>query len=371
MITFPRVAVCVLALCLPVAAGASASADGGGGAASAKVKKKKAKPAALVIGHRGAAGYRPEHTLAGYTLAAEQGANYIEPDLVSTKDGVLVDRHEPEISTTTNVADKPQFAARKRTKTVDGVSLTGWFTEDFTLAELRTLRAKERIPAIRPQNVKYDGRYQVPTFQEVIDLSKRLTKRLKRPIGIYPETKHPTYFKGLGLALEPKLVKILKRNKLDGRKAKVFVQSFETAGLRQLNRQIDVPLVALLGGPDEKPGDNLGTTYGKLSTAKGLKGLAKFADGVGPSKDAIFPLDANGRSKPATSFVRDAHKAGLLVHPYTFRRENVFLPLELRSSADPNQPGNLVGEITKYLKAGVDGFFTDNPDLGRKAVRAR
>ena len=215
MTALRRTALCVLAVTLPALAATQAGADPGDAGAAAKAKAKK--PAPLLIGHRGAAGYRPEHTLAGYTLAAEQGANYIEPDLVSTKDGVLVDRHEPEIGGTTNVADKPEFAARKRTKVVDGQTLTGWFTEDFTLAELRTLRAKERIPAVRPQNVKYDGRYQVPTFQEVIDLSKRLTKRLKRPIGIYPETKHPTYFKKLGLPLEPKLVKILKKNKLDGR----------------------------------------------------------------------------------------------------------------------------------------------------------
>jgi glycerophosphoryl diester phosphodiesterase len=232
------------------------------------------------------------------------------------------------------------------------------------------LRAKERIPAIRPQNVKYDGRYTVPTFQEVIDLSKRLTKRLKRPIGIYPETKHPTYFKKIGLPLEPKLVRILKKNKLTGRKAKVFVQSFETAGLRRLNRQIDVPLVALMGGKDEKPADRPGTTYGKLMTPSGLKGLAKFADGIGPSKDAIIPLDASGRSAKPTALVRNAHKAGLLVHPYTFRRENAFLPLELRSSSVPAAPGRLTAEIARYLKLGVDGFFTDNPDLGRKAIRA-
>ena len=368
MITLRRTALCLLALGLPALGAVPAGADPGDARAAAKAKAKK--PAPLLIGHRGASGYRPEHTLAGYTLAAEQGANYIEPDLVSTRDGVLVVRHEPEIGGTTNVADKPEFASRKRTKVVDGQTLTGWFTEDFTLAELRTLRAKERIPAVRPQNVKYDGRYRVPTFQEVIDLSKRLTKRLKRPIGIYPETKHPTYFKKLGLPLEPKLVRILKKNKLADRKAKVFVQSFETTGLRQLNRQLDVPLVALLGAKDEKPADRPGTTYGKLMTPSGLKGLAKFVDGIGPSKDSIIPLDAAGRSAKPTTLVRDAHKAGLLVHPYTFRRENAFLPVELRSSADLNAPGRLTDEIARYLKLGVDGFFTDNPDLGRKAIRA-
>ena len=233
----------IVSLLLPAAMAGPASAERRGG--------KHAEP--LVIAHRGASGYRPEHTLAAYALGARMGADYVEPDLVSTKDGVLVARHENEISGTTDVADHPEFAARRATKVIDGVSFTGWFTEDFTLAELRTLRAKERIPELRPRNTLYNGRYQVPTFQEVIDLSRRLSKELGRPIGIYPETKHPTYFRSIGLPLEKPLVRTLRRNDLDGRKAKVFVQSFEVSNLKALDRKIDAPLVQLLSGRGSRP----------------------------------------------------------------------------------------------------------------------
>src|SRR5215213_9873854 len=200
----------------------------------------KAKP--LVIGHRGAAGYRPEHTLAGYELAARMGADYIEPDLVSTKDGVLVARHENDITATTDVADHPEFAGRRTTKVIDGTSITGWFTEDFTLAELKTLRAKERIPAIRPANTQYDGQFEIPTFQEVLDLRKELSKELGREIGVYPETKHPSYFRSIGLPLEPALVRTLTRNGLNRPNAPVFVQSFETGNLKVLVAELRVPL---------------------------------------------------------------------------------------------------------------------------------
>ena len=209
----------------------------------------------LVIAHRGASGYRPEHTLAAYELGARLGADYVEPDLVRTKDGVLVARHENEISGTTDVASHPEFADRRTTKVIDGVSLTGWFTEDFTLAELKTLRAKERIPALRPRNTRFDGFYEVPTFQEVIDLTKRLSKELGRPIGIYPETKHPTYFREIGLPLEEPLVRALNRNGLNSRHARVFVQSFEVGNLQALDRELRVPLVQLLGAPAQKPWD--------------------------------------------------------------------------------------------------------------------
>jgi glycerophosphoryl diester phosphodiesterase len=329
-----------------------------------------AKP--LVIGHRGAAGYRPEHTLAGYELAARMGADYIEPDLVSTKDGVLVARHENDITATTDVADHPEFASRRTTKVIDDVSITGWFTEDFTLAELKTLRAKERIPQIRQRNTIYDGRFEVPTFQEVIDLTKRLSRELHRPIGIYPETKHPTYFRTIGLPLEPGLVKTLNRNHLNTRDAKVFVQSFEVGNLKALDAQLDVPLVQLLSGPTAKPYDfkvaNDPRTYADLATPAGLKDIARYADGVGPSKDYIVPRDATGRSLPPTTFVKDAHRAGLVVHPYTFRNENTFLPLELRSSADPAAYGNAIAEYEQFYDLGVDGLFSDNPDT---AVEAR
>ena len=322
----------------------------------------------LIIGHRGSAGYRPEHTLAAYELGARMGADYIEPDLVTTKDHVLVARHEPNITDTTDVASHPEFASRKTTKTIDGVTQTGWFTDDFTLAELKTLRAKERLPDVRQRNTLYDGRYQVPTFQEVIDLVKRLDRELHRDIGIYPETKHPTYFRAEGLPLEELLVQTLNRNGLNRRGAKVFVQSFEISNLKALNHVLRVPLVQLLDSPDVKPGDVLAaggtTTYGDLATAAGLKGVAEYADGVGPFKDYIIPRDASGHSLAPTSFVADAHAAGLVVHPYTFRNENQFLPLEDRRGADPNAYGNAFAEDQRFFAAGVDGIFTDNPDTG-------
>ncbi len=343
----------------------AAALGAGPAAAAAKGVKGSAGPdRPLVIGHRGASGYRPEHTLASYELAARMGADYVEPDLVSTKDGVLVARHENEIGGTTNVADKPEFAGRRTTKTIDGVALTGWFTEDFTLAELKTLRAKERIPDIRPRNTLYNGRYEIPTLQEVIDRVKRLSRELGREIGIYPETKHPTYFRGIGLALEGPLVRTLRRNGLDGRRAKVFVQSFEVGNLQRLNRRIDVPLVQLLPlyipDPAEAPPDP--------TTPAGLEAIAEYADGVGPSKTLIVPRDAAGNSLPPTQFVDYAQDAGLQVHPYTFRNENTFLPLELRVGSDPAQYGNAFAEYAQFFGLGVDGVFSDNPDT---AVAAR
>jgi glycerophosphoryl diester phosphodiesterase len=326
----------------------------------------------LVIGHRGASGYRPEHTLASYALAARMGADYVEPDLVPTKDGVLVARHEPNITDTTDVASHPEFADRRATKTIDGVEQTGWFTEDFTFAELRTLRAKERLPAVRQRNTLYDGRYKVPTFQEVINLTRRLSRELGRTIGIYPETKHPTYFQSLGLTLEPKLVDTLERNNLNRRGAKVFVQSFEIANLDALAPQLRVPLVQLLDAPTSRPADVVAaggtTTYADLATPAGLAGIAEYADGVGPSKDYIVERDGSGASQGATSFVADAHDADLLVHPYTFRNENSFLPVELRRGSDPAFYGDAIAEYEQFFALGVDGVFSDNPDT---AVEAR
>ena len=341
-------------------------------AAAAHPKPHPHEADQLVIGHRGASGYRPEHTLASYELAARQGADFIEPDLVVTKDGVLVARHEPEIRTTTDVETHPEFAARETTKLVDGVPTTGWFTEDFTLAELKTLRAKERIPLLRPQNATFDGKFEIPTFQEVIDLRERLSRELHREIGIYPETKHPTYFRDLGLPLEERLVWALRRNGLDNKRAPVFVQSFEVGNLRALEHVLRVPLVQLYGGQTAQPYDFVANgdprSYGDLATPAGLAFVSSYADGAGPSKDYIVPRDATGRSLPPTTFVRDAHRAGLLVHPYTFRAENTFLPLELRSSANPAEYGNLAAEVRQFFDLGVDGLFSDNPD---KAVAAR
>ena len=320
----------------------------------------------VVIGHRGASGYRPEHTLASYELAARMGADYVEPDLVSTKDRVLVTRHEPEIGGTTDVASHPEFADRKKTKQLDGVAVTGWFTEDFTLKELKTLRAKERIPAIRQHNTVFDGHYQIPTLQEVIDLTKRLSRELGRPIGIYPETKHPTYFQKQGLALEPELVKVLNSNGLNRPDAKVFVQSFEVANLKALDKQLRVPLIQLTsstGAPYDFVAAGDKRTYADVVSAAGLREVATYADGVGPSKDQVIPLDATGKLGTPTALVRDAHAAGLLVHPYTFRVENNFLPANYKSDAVPSDSGNLFGEIAAYRAAGIDGLFSDNTDI--------
>src|ERR671921_656896 len=305
----------------------------------------------IVIGHRGACGHRPEHTQASYELAAHLGADFLEPDLVSTRDGVLVARHENEISTTTDVASRPEFAARRTTKTIDGVPLTGWFTEDFTLAELRTLRAKERIPDLRPDNTAFDGLYQVPTFQEVIDLAKRAG------VGIYPETKHPTYFDSIGLSLEEPLLATLRANGYQGPKAKVFIQSFETSNLKELHTRTRVPLVQLIdevGAPYDLVVAGDPRTYADLVTPEGLAEIATYADGIGPSKDLIVPRDAAGNLLDPTSLVRDAHRVGLVVHPWTFRRENNFLPLDFRQG-NPASPefiraaGDLPAELGLFF----------------------
>jgi glycerophosphoryl diester phosphodiesterase len=325
-----------------------------------------ARDSFTIVGHRGASGYRPEHTLASYELAARMGADYVEPDLVTTKDGVLVARHEPEIGGTTDVASHPEFAGRKTTKSLDGVAVTGWFTEDFTLAELKTLRATERIPDIRQRNTIYNGKYQIPTFQEVIDLVKRLSRELHRDIGIYPETKHPTYFRKQGLPLEPKLVETLNRNGLNRPGAKVFVQSFEVGNLIELHKRLRVPLVQLTsatGAPFDFVASGDPRTYADITSAAGLKEVAKYAKGLGPDKNQIIPRDAAGFLTAPTTLVRDAHRAGLKVHPYTFRAENTFLPADFRSSADPAAYGDLFSEIAVFKATGIDGLFTDNTDI--------
>jgi glycerophosphoryl diester phosphodiesterase len=334
----------------------------------------KRPDAATVIGHRGASGYRPEHTLASYEQAILMCADFIEPDLVSTKDGVLVARHENEISGTTDVAARPEFAARRTTKVVDGTSITGWFTEDFTLAELRTLRAVERLPAVRPANTAFDKLYRVPTFDEVLDLARHSRTCDGRQVGVYPETKHPSYFDSLGLSLEEPLVAALDHDGLGSRRSPVIIQSFETANLRQLDTMTDVRLAQLAdcsGAPWDFRAAGDPRTYADLVTPAGLADIAGYADGVGLCKDRMIPRDANGFLLPPTSVIGDAHAVGLIVHGWTFRRENQFLPADFRSSADPIAVGDLAGEINTFLDAGMDAFFTDNPDLGAATVDAR
>ncbi|WP_346731340.1 esterase-like activity of phytase family protein [Aeromicrobium duanguangcaii] len=326
---------------------------------------------ALVVGHRGASGHRPEHTLASYAEAIRQCADYIEPDLVSTKDGVLVARHENEIGGTTDVAGRPEFAGRRTTRTIDGRAVTGWFTEDFTLAELRTLRAKERIPALRPANTAFDGLYPVPTLDEVLDLARRSRTCDGRPVGVYPETKHPTYFDSIDLSLEEPLVEGLRRAGLDRPGARVVLQSFETQNLRELDRRSEARIVQLIdcaGAPYDLVAAGDPRTYADLVSQKGLRAISRYADGVGLCKDRMIPRTADGRLGRPTRAITDAHAAGLTVHGWTFRRENQFLPVEFRRGADPAGIGDLAGEIRAFLAVGMDGFFTDNPGAGAAAV---
>ncbi len=359
-------ALALVAALVAAPAGAAAGNDG---------DRKSGRPAVapatatvpIVVGHRGASGYRPEHTLESYRLAIALGADYIEPDLVSTRDGVLVARHENEISGTTDVSSRPEFADRRTTKTIDGVAFTGWFTEDFDLAELKELRAVERIPQLRQENTLYDGRYEIPTLEEVLALAKAEGKRLHRTVGIYIETKHPSYFDGIGLSLEEPLLEALRRAGLDRPNAPVFLQSFETANLRELDRKTRLPLVQLLGGSGG-PADRPGTSYDALSTAAGLREIATYADGVGPDKNRVIPRTAAGALGVPTALVADAHALGLLVHPYTFRNENAFLPPALRRGTDPAAYGDAFEEYAAFFAAGVDGLFSDNPDT---AVAAR
>ncbi len=327
-----------------------------------------------VIGHRGASGYRPEHTLASYELAIRQCADIIEPDVVSTSDGVLVVRHENEISGTTDVASRSEFAGRRTTKTVDGVILTGWFTEDFTLAELRTLRAKERLPQIRPGNTAYDGKYQIPTLAEVLDLARHSRTCSGKPVGVAPETKHPSYFAGLGLALEEPLVAELEAAGLNRPLSRVVIQSFEVGNLQRLNQITDVTLVQLIdcsGAPWDFRAGGDPRTYADLVTAEGLRKIARYADEVGVCKDVMIPRDAAGFLTEPTAVIKDAHAAGLEVVGWTFRRENSFLPADFRVGTDPAGIGDLAGEINTFLDAGMDFFFTDNPDIGYQVATNR
>ncbi len=321
----------------------------------------------IVIAHRGASGERPEHTIASYTLAIQQGADFIEPDLVLTKDGVLVARHENEISETTNVADKAEFADRKTTKTIDGQKMTGWFTEDFTLAELKTLRAKERLPQLRKANMAYDGQFEIPTFQEILELAKAQSAATGRTIGVYPETKHPSYFASIGLPHAAPLLAMLTKYGYVDKSARIFIQSFEVENLKALRPKTRLRLIQLM---DEKgsPADRSDLTYPQMATAEGLKTVATYADGIGPNKALVIPRTILGNLGEPTTLVTDAHKVGLAVHPWTFRRENYFLPLAQKSGIDPRDVGDVETEIKAFLAAGVDGIFSDNVT---EAVSAR
>lgn len=327
-----------------------------------------------VIAHRGASAHLPEHTLAAYARAIADGADFIEPDLVMTRDGVLVSRHENEISGTTDVAMHGEFAARRTVKSIDGVAVEGWFTEDFTLAELQTLRARERLPALR--GTAHDGRYPVATFAEIVALAAGGG----RTVGLIPEIKHGTYFAGLGLPMEDALLDALAAHPYT-RAAPVEIQSFEVGNLKYLDGArrrrglANVRLLQLLeleGQPFDIAAAGGALDYAAMMTPAGLRDIARYADAIGPSTRAILPLAADGRLGAPTALVREAHAAGLEVHPYTLRPENAFLPPALREGDDPAhraEAGSLA-EMRALLAAGVDAFFTDDPALGRRAVDA-
>ncbi|PAZ11127.1 glycerophosphodiester phosphodiesterase [Streptomyces sp. SA15] len=340
---------------------ADAKHAGGGGVKSLSVP--------TIIGHRGASGYRPEHTLGAYQLALDMGADIVEAgDLVPTKDGHLVCRHEPEIGGTTDVADHPEFADRKATKVLDGVSTTGWFTEDFTLAELKTLRAIERIPANRPHNTLYNGRWEIPTFEEVLKWQDAQTRQRGKQVWIYPELKHPTYFRKLGLGLEERVAKVLRKYRKDRWNAPVILQSFEPTSIQRLNKLVDNPLVVLLSGATTRPWDFVDTgdprTVADLIKPAGLREIASYAQGIGPTLDLVIPKDAAGNLTKPTTLVADAHKVGLVLHPWTLRNENPFLPANFRKGTDADAYGDVFGAYRAYFATGIDGVFTDQPDTG-------
>lgn len=316
----------------------------------------------IVIAHRGASAERPEHTLAAYRLAIAAGADYIEPDLVSTRDGVLVARHENEIGGTTNVADFPEFGDRRTRKRIDGKTISGWFTEDFTFEELRRLRARERIPKLRPHNVAYLDE-PIPSFEEILALARTEGEKRNHPVGVYPETKHPGYFRQLGLPLEPPLLAALERAGLTTRNAPVFIQSFEVGNLVWLRRHTDVRLVQLLSRLG-RPADQESLRYRQMASRKGLAQIAGYANAIGPDKTMLF-RQVSGQPTP---LVKHAHQAGLLVHPWTFRPENFFLPRRFRGEGSPADHGDLTRQIGEYLALGIDGLFCDSPGIAVAAV---
>ena len=347
-----------------------ASGPATGQTAAMTIPAATAKPLSppILIAHRGASGLSPEHTIFAYRLAIEQGADFIEPDLVLTKDNVFIARHENDITGTTNVASHPEFAARKTTKIIDGVSHTGWFAEDFTLPEIKTLRAVERLPQLRPASAKYDGQFEIPTLGEIIALAKAETRTTGRAIGIYPETKHPSYFQSIGKPMEAKLVAELNAAGWDSADAPVFIQSFEVNNLKALHAITKIRLIQLMdasGGPADAGLNGAAASYAAMATPAGLRVIASYAYGIGPNKNLIW----DGKAAP-TTLVADAHAVGLRLHPWTFRAENAFLPAIYRNGTDPATHGNITAEIQAYLNLGVDGFFTDFALIGFNARKA-
>ncbi|WP_432510003.1 glycerophosphodiester phosphodiesterase family protein [Kineococcus sp. SYSU DK001] len=337
---------------------AAASADTTADTTAAASSGDHGWPTPFVVGHRGASAYRPEHTVASWELAARIGADVVEPDLVPTKDGVLVCRHEPEISGTTDVAAHPEFAGRRATKVIDGVEYEGWFTEDFTLAELRTLRAVERLPELRQRNTVYDGWWQVPTFAEALATRERLSTELGRTVGIVPEIKHSSYFRSLGFDVEASVVATLAEHGLNAADAPVVVQSFELTNLVELRtryglRTPTVFLTSAEGAPADLAAAGDPRQYADLLIPSSLRDLARYVNQIGPS---LAQLTAD--------LVDDAHAAGLQVVPYTLRPENEFLPQEFRVGDDPAAWGDVLDYAQQLFATGIDGIFTDAPDVG-------
>jgi len=306
-----------------------------------------------VVAHRGASGQRPEHTIEAYRLGIAQGADDIELDLVPTRDGVLVARHESEISGTTDVAAHAKFADRRTTKVIDGEELTGWFVEDFTIAELKTLAARERLPDVRPANTEYDGRFGIPTFNEVLAMVHAESVRQGRAIGVMAELKHASYFDSIGLPLDVPLLADLRRHGVDHPRSRVTVMAFETAILKRLAGRTKVPVIQLLEEAHKSPVDQPDLTYGDLATREGLALIDDYADGIGAHKGLVLPREEDGSIGTPSSLVREAHRRWLTVHVWTLRAEPPFLPTGL----------DLLAEARAFLDAGVDGLITDNPDV--------
>lgn len=327
-----------------------------------------ADPECLVIAHRGASGYLPEHTLAAYRLAILLGADYVEPDLVWTRDGIPVARHEHRLEGTTDVATRPEFADRHRAPTEADQEEEGWFSEDFTLSELQSLRARERVPALRPANTSFDDLFQVPTLQQVIDLVREMEQRLDRRIGLYPELKSPAYFRARGFEPEERLAEILAANGYRRAADPVYIQSFEAESLERLDQLTGLRLVLLLGRDPE----NAERSDALVSNA-GLADIARYADGIGVEKYGfLIPKDTDGRLMigSTTNLPARARQAGLKVHAWTFRAENEFLPTNLRRGPDPAGRGDSLAEHEAFIAAGIDGVFSDHPDIAREACRS-
>jgi len=324
----------------------------------------------LVIAHRGASGERPEHTRAAYDLAIDQGCDFIEPDLVMSRDGHLVVRHENLISETTDVAVRPQFADRRIEKTIDGETLEGWFAEDFTLAELKSLRARERLPHLRRGSAAFDGREQILSFDEVIAIVHAGTARTGRVIGVYPELKHPSHLQSEGLDAEAALLLALEQEGWTGADAPVFVQCFEVGTLARLAKQIETPRIQLIAA-DAGPADRPDLTPAAMTTPQGLEAIAAYATGVGVDKALIIPRLPDGRLGAPTSLAPDARAAGLAVHAWTFRAENHFLPADLRRGDQAAAHGDLAAELRAFYAAGVDAVFSDFPAAAVSARTAK